>query len=66
MTLDTRPRLADPDALYAALVEAHRGLTPRPRAGWMRSWCCCWPTTSATAVLLEAIAEARRARTDAP
>jgi hypothetical protein len=27
MTLDTRPRLADPDALYALLVEAHRGLS---------------------------------------
>lgn len=26
MTLDTTPRLADPDALFAALVEAHRGL----------------------------------------
>jgi hypothetical protein len=24
--LDTTPRLADPDALYAALMEAHRGL----------------------------------------
>lgn len=27
MTLDTRPRLTDPDALFALLVEAHRGLT---------------------------------------
>jgi len=26
MTLDTSPRLADPDALFALLVEAHRGL----------------------------------------
>lgn len=26
MPLDTAPRLADPDALYAMLVEAHRGL----------------------------------------
>jgi hypothetical protein len=26
MTLDTRPRLADPDALFALLLEAHRGL----------------------------------------
>jgi hypothetical protein len=26
MTLDTTPRLADPDALVALLVEAHRGL----------------------------------------
>lgn len=26
MTLDTAPRLKDPDALFAALVEAHRGL----------------------------------------
>jgi len=26
MSLDTRPRLADPDALFALLVEAHRGL----------------------------------------
>jgi hypothetical protein len=25
-TLDTSPRLDDPDALYEALVEAHRGL----------------------------------------
>ena len=25
-TLDTTPRLADPDALFALLVEAHRGL----------------------------------------
>jgi hypothetical protein len=24
--LDTTPRLADPDALYAALMQAHRGL----------------------------------------
>lgn len=24
--LDTTPRLADPDALFAELVEAHRGL----------------------------------------
>lgn len=26
MTLDTTPRLADPDALFALLVEAHRDL----------------------------------------
>ena len=26
MPLETAPRLADPDALVAALVEAHRGL----------------------------------------
>ncbi len=26
MTLDTTPRLADPDAVFALLVEAHRGL----------------------------------------
>ena len=26
MNLDTSPRLADPDALFAALVEAHLGL----------------------------------------
>ena len=26
MTLDTSPRLTDPDALFEALVEAHRGL----------------------------------------
>ena len=26
MTLDLSPRLADPDALFAALVEAHEGL----------------------------------------
>ncbi len=26
MTLDTMPRLTDPDALFALLVEAHRGL----------------------------------------
>lgn len=26
MTLDTTPRVADPDALFALLVEAHRGL----------------------------------------
>jgi hypothetical protein len=25
-TLDTSPRLADPDALFALLVESHRGL----------------------------------------
>ncbi len=25
-TLDTTPRLADPDALFALLVDAHRGL----------------------------------------
>jgi Protein of unknown function (DUF2783) len=26
--LRTAPQLADPDALFAALVEAHRGLSP--------------------------------------
>jgi hypothetical protein len=26
MSLDTRPRLAEPDALFALLVEAHKGL----------------------------------------
>jgi hypothetical protein len=26
MKLDTSPRLADPDALFALLVEAHKGL----------------------------------------
>lgn len=26
MPLDTRPRLADPDAIFALLVEAHAGL----------------------------------------
>ncbi len=26
MPLDTTPRLSDPDALFAALVEAHQGL----------------------------------------
>lgn len=26
MSLDTSPRLADPDALFALLVEAHKGL----------------------------------------
>jgi len=26
MTLDLSPRLADPDALFAALIEAHEGL----------------------------------------
>ena len=26
MTLDTSPRLTDPDALFALLVDAHRGL----------------------------------------
>jgi len=26
MTLDTSPQLTDPDALFEALVEAHRGL----------------------------------------
>jgi len=26
MSLDTSPRIADPDALFALLVEAHRGL----------------------------------------
>ncbi|MDE2581984.1 MAG: DUF2783 domain-containing protein [Rhodospirillales bacterium] len=26
--LDTSARLADPDALFAALVDAHRGLSP--------------------------------------
>ena len=27
-TLDLSPRLTDPDALFEALVEAHRGLDP--------------------------------------
>jgi hypothetical protein len=26
MALDTRPRIADPDAIFAALVDAHAGL----------------------------------------
>lgn len=26
MTLDTSPRLSDPDALYALLLDAHQGL----------------------------------------
>ncbi|QXM25024.1 DUF2783 domain-containing protein [Elioraea tepida] len=26
--LDTAPRLSDPDAVFAALAEAHRGLSP--------------------------------------
>ena len=28
MRLNTEPRLADPDALYAAVMEAHRDLAP--------------------------------------
>lgn len=28
MPLNTEPRLADPDALYAALMDAHRDLSP--------------------------------------
>jgi hypothetical protein len=28
MTLDTTPRLDDPDGLFALLMEAHRGLEP--------------------------------------
>lgn len=28
MALDTTPRLDDPDALFAALTEAHRDLSP--------------------------------------
>ena len=28
MSLRTEPRLADPDALYAALMDAHRDLAP--------------------------------------
>lgn len=28
MRLNTAPRLADPDALYAALMDAHRDLPP--------------------------------------
>ncbi len=28
MTLDLSPRLSDPDALFAALVAAHDGLSP--------------------------------------
>jgi hypothetical protein len=28
MTLDLTPRLADPDGLFAALVDAHAGLEP--------------------------------------
>lgn len=27
MTLDTAPRIADPDGFFALLVEAHRGLS---------------------------------------
>ena len=27
MTLDTKPRFADPDAAYRLIVEAHRGLS---------------------------------------
>ncbi len=28
MSLDTRPRLADPDAVFELLTEAHQGLDP--------------------------------------
>ncbi|GIX11475.1 DUF2783 domain-containing protein [Elioraea sp.] len=28
VTLDTRPRLGDPDAVFVALVAAHRDLSP--------------------------------------
>lgn len=28
MSLDTTPRLSDPDALFALLMDAHRDLTP--------------------------------------
>ncbi|HYE48713.1 MAG TPA: DUF2783 domain-containing protein [Azospirillaceae bacterium] len=30
--LDTTPRLADPDAVYEALIDAHQGLSPEQSA----------------------------------
>lgn len=60
MTLDTTARLSDPDALFAALVEAHRGLDERSsRALDARLVLLLANHIGDVAVVLEAIARAR-------
>jgi hypothetical protein len=58
--LDTSPRLADPDALFAALVEAHRGLDEAAsRALDARLVLLLANHIGDMAVVLEAVARAR-------
>lgn len=62
MSLDTSPRLADPDAFFALLVEAHRGLdAAASRRLDARLVLLLANHIGDMAVLREAIAEARDA-----
>jgi len=64
--LDTTPRLADPDALFAALVDAHRGLSAAAsRRLDARLILLLANHIGEAAVLAEAIAAARAAGEDA-
>ena len=63
--LDTSPRLADPDALFAALVDAHRGLSAAAsRRLDARLVLLLANHIGAADVLAEAIAAARAAGED--
>lgn len=63
MALDTSPRLADPDALFAALVAAHAGLDEAAsRKLDARLVLLLANHIGDTAVLMEAIAVARAER----
>jgi len=67
MALDTTPRLADPDALFAALVQAHRELdAPASRALDARLVLLLANHIGDMAVVLEAIARARVSADSAP
>jgi hypothetical protein len=60
--LRTEPRLEDPDALFAALVEAHRGLDPDASRRLDASIILLLANhIGSLAVVLEAIAEAQAA-----
>ncbi len=62
MALDTTPRLADPDALFAALVAAHEGLDEAAsRRLDARLVLLLANHIGDAAVLMEAIAQARAA-----
>lgn len=64
--LDTTPRLADPDALFAALLDAHRGLSPEAsRRLDARLVLLLANHVGDADVLAEAIAAARAAGEDA-
>jgi hypothetical protein len=67
MSLDTTPRLADPDALFALLVEAHRGLdAAASRRLDARLVLLLANHIGDMAVLREAIAQAREAGEPGP